>query len=166
MPGSDRLARPGGNSASVVILEESASFHHSSNDPLCDGHSHSAFDVFCVLEQGGDFKAALQAAAGELGLELGPSAEEKRGARRLEVEALANANGLPAIEIRNRQLPAILDDLAGAIGAFNHKSPRLFHGAQGMLEIALDTKGNTVMQPVLRARLQVIAGRAAFWFRT
>ena len=58
----DRFKRPGGKSDSVAVLD-GRSYHHSSNDPLHDGYSHDAFDVFCTLGHGGDCKAAFKAAA-------------------------------------------------------------------------------------------------------
>lgn len=58
-----RYKRPGGKSASVTILDGGRSYHHSSNDPLSDGYSHDAFDVFVALDHGGDIHAAASAAA-------------------------------------------------------------------------------------------------------
>ncbi len=160
----DRYARPGGKGGNVVILDGERSFHHGSNDPLSDGHSHSAFDVSCYFEHEGDFKAALRAAAEELGIELGQSDEEKRAARRQQIAEQAGANGQLAIEVGNRQLTAVLRDMMEAIAAFNRAGTQLFRGAQGLLEIAVKEDGSAEMKPVMRSRLQVLAASAAFWF--
>jgi hypothetical protein len=53
--------------AGVVILNGRAYSHHAS-DPLGDGHAHSAFDVFCRFEHGGDVRRAVKAAAAALGM--------------------------------------------------------------------------------------------------
>jgi len=63
----DRYVRPGGASASVTIRDD-RSFHHSSNDMLCDRYWHDAFSVFCSYEHNGDIKAAVKAAAEKLGI--------------------------------------------------------------------------------------------------
>lgn len=44
-------------------------FSHHGSDPLANGHMNDAFDVFCILEHNSDTKAAIKAAARELGLE-------------------------------------------------------------------------------------------------
>ena len=62
-----RFVRPGGKSASVVILE-GKSYHHSANDAMSDGYRHDPFDLFCQYEHGGDVRAAVKAAAAALGL--------------------------------------------------------------------------------------------------
>jgi hypothetical protein len=63
-----RWKRPGGKSPSVAI-QAGRSFHHSSNDALSNGYWRRPFDVLCTLDHGGDYKAAVKAAAGLLGLE-------------------------------------------------------------------------------------------------
>jgi hypothetical protein len=53
--------------AGVVILQgqdgRERAFSHHSNDPIADGLAHDAFDLFCILDHGGDELAAIQAAA-------------------------------------------------------------------------------------------------------
>lgn len=44
-------------------VERCYSHHSKDSDPLADGKAHDAFDVFCILEHGGDVKAATGAAA-------------------------------------------------------------------------------------------------------
>ena len=46
---------------------ERAYSHHGS-DSLADGHSHDAFSASCILEHGGDTKAAVKAAAALLNI--------------------------------------------------------------------------------------------------
>lgn len=81
IPIGERFARPSGKSPSVHILSGGFSFHHSTNDPLHDGHKHSAFYGFCHFEHGGDFKTAFRVAADELGMDPSQSEEERRSAR-------------------------------------------------------------------------------------
>jgi hypothetical protein len=70
----DRYLAPDSTSGlpGVYIFEDTGRcYSHHANDPLNDGHSHDAFSVFCTLEHGGDVKAAVKAAAAELGIERG-----------------------------------------------------------------------------------------------
>lgn len=53
--------------AGVTFLEGRVYSHHGS-DPLADGHAHDAFDVWRILEHGGDWRKAVQEAAKLLGL--------------------------------------------------------------------------------------------------
>lgn len=51
----------------VVSLDGRYYSHHSAEtDPLADGHTHDAFDLFVEFEHGGDFDAAVKAAANQL----------------------------------------------------------------------------------------------------
>lgn len=62
-----RYVRPGGKNPLTVVID-GKSFHHSSDDPLKTGHLVDPFDVFSCYEHGGDYKAAVKAAADILGL--------------------------------------------------------------------------------------------------
>lgn len=54
----------------VMLLDGRYYSHHSAEtDPLADGHTHDAFDLFVEFEHGGDFDAAIKAAANELDAE-------------------------------------------------------------------------------------------------
>jgi hypothetical protein len=53
----------------VHIFDGGRCYSHHANDPLNDGHSHDAFDVFRLLEHGGDGKAAVKAVAEVLGID-------------------------------------------------------------------------------------------------
>lgn len=48
-------------------------YSHHAADPLNTGHAHDAFSVFTHLNHGGDVKAAVKAAAQELGLDTPPT---------------------------------------------------------------------------------------------
>lgn len=63
LPGNGDRLRPG-----VVVIEGKKSYHWDSEDPLGDGHAHTAFDVFCHFGFNGDCKEAVKAAAERLGL--------------------------------------------------------------------------------------------------
>ncbi|MFJ3259861.1 bifunctional DNA primase/polymerase [Pseudomonas sp. NPDC086581] len=60
---------PGSTSgiAGITIVEGTVFSHHGS-DPLCNGHRNDAFDVFRILDHGGDHNAAVRAAARLLGI--------------------------------------------------------------------------------------------------
>jgi hypothetical protein len=70
---SGRFVRPGGERSSVIIVAD-RSIHYNPNDPLyCEApggnqHSHTPFNAWCLLNHNGDVKAAVKAAAHELGL--------------------------------------------------------------------------------------------------
>lgn len=54
----------------VYIFEDTGRcYSHHGNDPLNDGHGHNPFSVFCILEHSGDVRAAVKAAAVELGID-------------------------------------------------------------------------------------------------
>lgn len=59
-----RYCRPGADkstNSSVVILDDNCSYHWDTGDELADEHKHSAFDVYCHFEHGGNAKAAVKA---------------------------------------------------------------------------------------------------------
>ena len=69
----NRYVRPGGRRDSVAIIGD-RSVHYNTADALYSEapgggyHSHSPFGAWCLLEHGGDVKAAVRAAAQQLGL--------------------------------------------------------------------------------------------------
>jgi hypothetical protein len=72
LKGRNRWAWPGSTTglAGVVLLPEAGRvFSHHPNDPLHGDHAHDAFSLFCTLAHGGDFRAAVKAAARMLGME-------------------------------------------------------------------------------------------------
>ena len=75
--GKRRWKSPYGHGiAGVVLLPSGKVFCHHASDPLGDEHAHDAFDLFALLEHGGDQRAAVKAAAELLGLN-----QERREAR-------------------------------------------------------------------------------------
>lgn len=72
--GRSRMIRPEAEKDSepgVVFFERGSiqiSFHHSTNDPLNNGHAHDAFDVFCYFAHGGNVTAAVREAAEKMGM--------------------------------------------------------------------------------------------------
>lgn len=59
--------------------------HHAS-DPLGDGHSHDAFSAWLILEHGGDMKAAVRAAAINLGMSYKAALRASQGAKAAQTE--------------------------------------------------------------------------------
>lgn len=64
-----------GSGSPSVFVEDGRSFHHSTNDPLCDGYWHRAFSLYCYYEHGGDCREAVKAAAEQLGMKGEPHRE-------------------------------------------------------------------------------------------
>jgi hypothetical protein len=96
-------------------------YSHHGNDPLNDGHSHDPFSVFCILEHGGDVKAAVKAAAEALGLER-PQAPEPlppdwRGEAKPQPQAWPES---PQVAPSPRPAPLRFPDevMTGAAGRF------------------------------------------------
>lgn len=59
------------HAAGIVLLDDGRVFCHHAGDPLSGEHAHDAFDVYRLLQHGGDFRAAVRAAAHALGLNEG-----------------------------------------------------------------------------------------------
>lgn len=53
----------------VVMLDDEHCYSHHGSDPLADDHRHDAFDVYRILDHGGDWRAAVKEAATLLGLD-------------------------------------------------------------------------------------------------
>ena len=73
--GPDRFLSPYSSTGApgIVILKgddglERIFCHHASDPLYSDGHSYDAFSIFAVLEHGSDIKAAVKAAAADLGM--------------------------------------------------------------------------------------------------
>jgi len=64
--------------AGVTMLDGRAFSHHAS-DPLAGGHAHDAFDIFRILDHGGDTRAAIKAAAEALGMGSTAGARARAG---------------------------------------------------------------------------------------
>jgi len=69
--GDGRWIAPGSTTglAGVVRLQSGKVFSHHGSDPLADGFAHDAFDLYRLLEHGGDHREAVKAAARLLGLQ-------------------------------------------------------------------------------------------------
>lgn len=64
-----RFASPAtGHAAGIVELDDGRLFCHHQGDPLATGHALDAFDVYRILDHGGDVRAAVKAAAHLLGM--------------------------------------------------------------------------------------------------
>lgn len=62
--GARRMVSPHSGSARdgvSIDLDGNRAFVHTGGDPLCDGYWKRPFDVLCILDHGGDFRAALRA---------------------------------------------------------------------------------------------------------
>ncbi|NCC32117.1 MAG: DUF927 domain-containing protein, partial [Chloroflexia bacterium] len=75
-----RYVRPGGERSSVIIIE-GRSIHYNPADSLYSeapgggNHAHTPFSAFCVLDHGGDVRAAVRTAARDLGIAYTKSAD-------------------------------------------------------------------------------------------
>jgi putative DNA primase/helicase len=67
--GKRRWKSPNGHGvAGVVVLPSGKVYCHHTSDGLGNGRAHDAFDLYAHFEHGGDFRAAVKAAAHALGL--------------------------------------------------------------------------------------------------
>jgi hypothetical protein len=116
------------------------------------------------LVRGGDV-AGLMAMARDLE-PLEDSRRKKREAAKSEKSAKFAATGLPVIETHDRPLPDVLSNLADTIADHNGNAPTLFHGAGGLREVVKNQNGITVLESVMKERLQVISSKGAVWTST
>jgi putative DNA primase/helicase len=64
-----RFASPGTeHAAGIVLTDDGRVFCHHAGDPLSSDHAHDAFDIYRLLQHGGNFQSAVKAAAEALGL--------------------------------------------------------------------------------------------------
>ena len=64
-----RFASPEtGHAAGVTLLDDGRAYCHHQGDPLATGRALDSFDLFRILDHGGDWRAAVKAAAAALGL--------------------------------------------------------------------------------------------------
>jgi hypothetical protein len=151
LPPHPECAIPG-----VVLLNGKVYSHHS-DDPLCDGHAHDAFDLFRILDHGGDARKAARAAAELLGLERtpphgeeaitpAPSAQQETP----PIEAYAGdaeADTRPEIPWLPGELPDIVDKAEAALLA---SGERIFQYA-----------GETLVRPIRTNAMQTDGIRRA-----
>ncbi|MCQ2994195.1 bifunctional DNA primase/polymerase [Pseudomonas syringae] len=53
----------------ITVSEDGKVYSHHAADPLANGHQNDAFEVFCLLEHGGEQSKAVKAAAQMLGMQ-------------------------------------------------------------------------------------------------
>ena len=145
----DKAIRPGGEHFSVTI-RENRSFHFNSNDPLSNEHWRSAFDAFCLLEQDGNVKQAVKAAARQLGI-----AYQMR-----EEESDHNKDGLPIIQTNSRYLRQVTADAMAALCQAN-QPPSFFVRSGELVRVKWDEQHHPKIEPItdiaLRGRLDRVA---------
>lgn len=145
----DKAIRPGGEHFSVTI-RENRSFHFNSNDPLSNEHWRSAFDTFCILEQGGDIKQAVKAAAKQLGMAYQTEEEVSEHSR----------NDLPTIQTNSRFLRQVTADALAALYLSN-QPPSFFVRSGELVRVKWDEQHHPKIEPVtdiaLRGRLDRVA---------
>ncbi len=145
----DKAIRPGGEHFSVNI-RDNRSFHFNSNDPLNNGYWRSAFDAFCVLEQGGNVKQAVKAAAEQLGMPYQMRAEESN----------CKKDDLPTIQTNSRYLRQVTADALAALYRSN-QPPSLFIRSGELVRVKWDEHHHPKIEPVtdiaLRGRLDRVA---------
>ncbi len=102
----------------------------------------------------------------ELARDLEPIEESRRKrkeAKNAQVLEMLKASGVPLIETNDRQSNDELTDLAKAIECYNAQTPRIFHGAGGLVQIQRDKNGEPFLMPLSLEAMQVLAGKAAHW---
>lgn len=63
-----RPTMPGETATESVVLFGERSFHHSTKDPMHDGHAHTPFDLVCFYEYGGKCGEAVKGLAREMNI--------------------------------------------------------------------------------------------------
>lgn len=101
----NRYQSPNSNSglAGVVLIDcedgRTRCFSHHSNDPLSNDQANDTFDVFCLLEHGGNHRAAMQAAGKLLFTQSGATVtEHNRDVYRFRT-CRAALNNIPASDL-------------------------------------------------------------------
>ncbi len=67
--GNKWLCPQSGSGLPGVTISDDKLYSHHSSDPLNNGHKNDAFDVFCILQHGGNTREATKAAARMLGID-------------------------------------------------------------------------------------------------
>jgi putative DNA primase/helicase len=102
--------------AGITVFDDNRIYSHHGSDPLGDGKVHDAFDVFKILEHGGNEKAAIKAAARMMGIPPSKNTQPKESAPSTTAhQDWPAALPLVAEESRPREYP--LDALGGILGA-------------------------------------------------
>lgn len=106
------------NLAGVVVFDDRTHcYSHHASDPLNDGHAHDAFDLFCILDHGGDITAAVSAAADLLGLNnLPPEAVPISNIRQFIANSSKASRTAIDTTILDKMPPADLLTIPGVLG--------------------------------------------------
>jgi hypothetical protein len=156
------FARPGGEHNSVTV-RDGRSFHHNTNDPLNDGYWHDAFDVFCRLEHGGDYRSAVREAAKLLGLSNDNSSEKSSGTG--HAPASDEEDGLPWIFAGRAEVRLLTEDAWTALQRANRRRPRFFR--RGIpVRLERGDKGELVVKELDEQRVRHELRRVARWYKT
>ena len=110
--------------AGVVVFEDGTHcYSHHASDPLNDGHAHDAFDLFCVLDHGGDLDRAVRSAAEILHIQrlpdlpvIDPAALIESAKRKREAKAASIAAQVSAPTIDPTAVPGEITRIPGALG--------------------------------------------------
>lgn len=94
------------------------------------------------------------------------SRRKRKEAKNAQVLESLRAGGVPLIETNDRQSDDELTDLAKAVESYNTQTPRIFHGAGGLVHIQRDKDGEPFLMPLSLEAMQVLAGKAARWIST
>ena len=92
--------------------------------------------------------------------------EREKAEKREKIAEEAKAAGVPQIEVSDRNLPDIMDELARALARLNGDAPTLFHGATGLVRLTVDKNSADIIKPASLELLQGVAGDAANWVAT
>lgn len=100
----------------VDDLGEQRVYSHHGSDPLANGHMNDAFDVFCILDHGGDTSAAIKGAARSLGIE-----HKRSGPRPPEPPPMGDLPPAPTDVAEGEGEPGSSEERGGG-GGFNLKA--------------------------------------------
>jgi hypothetical protein len=158
----ERAIRPNGHSLSVKI-QDGRSFHHSSHDPLGDDYWHTAFDIFCQLEHGGDVRGAVKSAAAALGMSRsnGTNGHVPALKPQEDLPAAAEAPGLEMIVTNGRQLRDVARDALEALHRANTPQPSVFVRGGALARHRLDEQQRPIIEAFGESSLRGRLARAA-----
>jgi len=96
----------------ITVSDDGKVYSHHAADPLANGHQNDAFEVFCLLEHGGDQSKAVKEAARMLGMQstrpsssdLPPAPTDESSEPGPAAEAASAADGGPGEELTIEQV--------------------------------------------------------------
>lgn len=138
-----------------VTISEGKLYSHHGSDPLANGHRNDAFDVYCILEHGGDQKAATKAAARMLGIDAASRPPEPPPLGEFPRPSSANDGSAESCS---------LDDLADLIEAGLPRAPsgNSGTGSAGSSDAGGAGGGGPDIADALR-RFALIEGTTSVW---